>query len=90
MKVCASKDYEKIDKKLGRVYRELLGLLDSIGKKKLRNLQRAWIKYRDSKAEYDADSARGGTMEGLIYIDSKIDTTKKRILEIEKDIKRVK
>lgn len=58
--------YSRWDKELNRVYGELLNKLNDEDKKKLREAQRAWLKFRD--AEFDllwAEALYGGVGDTL-------------------------
>lgn len=83
MKECAAQDYEFADKQLNLVYKQLMTKLDSIGKEKLKISQIAWIKFRDSNAEFYADSFREGTGAGLLFLSSKITSTENRVKELQ-------
>ena len=52
MKVCAGKSYEKADKNLNQVYRQLKPNLDKSQQNKLVNAQRAWIQFRDKCCKF--------------------------------------
>ncbi len=86
MQHCASLEYEVADKKLNTVYNKLRKKLDKTGKQKLKTAQKAWIKYRDTKAVFDADDARGGTMQPLLETSSKTQTTENRAKELESSL----
>ena len=86
MRECASLEYEVADKKLNTVYNKLRKMQDKIGKQKLKTAQKAWIKYRDTKAVFDADDARGGTMQPLLETSSKTQTTENRAKELESSL----
>ncbi len=83
MRYCASLEYEAADKKLNTVYNKLRKKLDKTGKQKLKDAQKAWIKYRDAEAEFDADFVRGGSMQRLFTTSSKTQTTENRAKELE-------
>jgi uncharacterized protein YecT (DUF1311 family) len=90
MRECASLDFEKADKKLNTAYNKLRKMQDKIGKQKLKDAQKAWIKYRDAKAVFDADAFRGGTAEPLLYTSSLTQTTKNRAKELKSDLQMLK
>jgi len=87
MNKCAVQKYNKADKQLNIVYKKLKKLLDKTGKQKLKKAQLAWIKYRDAKAEFDADTMRGGSLAPLIYEESLRNTTLQRIETLKTEIK---
>ena len=87
IKICSNQEFLLEDKELNVVYKEVIKLLDNEGKQKLKNAQKAWIIYRDTKAEFAADFARGGTLAGFLYSKSRIKSTKLRIQELNNILK---
>ena len=62
------KTEEEWDKELNIVYQKMMKIADPITKNKLRNAQRAWIKFRDSEIEnsYYVNNPDGGSM-GVLF-----------------------
>ena len=60
--------YEEWDKELNIVYQKIMKVADAVTKNKLRNAQRAWIKFRDSEVEksYYTNNPNGGSM-GILF-----------------------
>jgi len=85
MKECEGLRFQKADKELNSAYKRLYGKLDNIGRDKLKKAQKSWIALRDADAEFFADSARGGTMEGLIYVGVKATMSEKRAKELNEE-----
>ena len=56
---CAFKEFEKQDSRLNAAYKELMAWESEEQKKKLREAQRAWIKFRDAWSEYLLDPNQG-------------------------------
>ena len=56
------------DKELNIVYQKIMKVADPVTKNKLRNAQRAWIKFRDSEVEksYYTNNPNGGSM-GILF-----------------------
>ena len=56
------------DKELNIVYQKIMKTFNPVTKNKLRNAQRAWIKYRDSEIEnsYYINNPDGGSM-GVLF-----------------------
>jgi uncharacterized protein YecT (DUF1311 family) len=86
LRACASKEFTAADKRLNDVYSKLNKLLDPEGQRKLREAQRAWIKYRDANAEFSGDINRGGSAEILNIIGAKTLMTNQRVKELEEEI----
>ena len=62
------KTEEEWDKELNIVYQKIMKVADPVTKNKLRNAQRAWIKFRDSEIEnsYYINNPDGGSM-GVLF-----------------------
>ncbi len=89
MNECASQDYEYVDKQLNLVYKRLMSKLDSVGKEKLKTAQLAWLKFRDTQAELDADLFRDGTGSTVLFLSSKTSSTQKRVEELQAYLKSI-
>ncbi|PLW75092.1 lysozyme inhibitor LprI family protein [Cohaesibacter celericrescens] len=79
---CAQMDYNIADGDLNYAYQDLRAGADKTGKLKLRDAQRAWIKFRDAECDRQADAVRGGTMAPLIQMSCLADLTAKRAAEL--------
>ena len=86
MQECAAADLKKADDELNAVYDMLLKTLDTEGQRKLIEAQRAWIKFRDSDAEFRADLNRGGTMEHLTRTAAKNEITAQRVKDLKNEL----
>ena len=82
MKEAASQCLERWDNMLNEIYALLRQQLSTSASNDLKNKQVEWIKYRDQKAKNESSEFAGGTMEGLIYLDSLAQTTKERCYEL--------
>ena len=62
------KTEEEWDKELNIVYQKIMKTVNPVTRNKLRNAQRAWIKYRDSEIEnsYYINNPDGGSM-GVLF-----------------------
>jgi uncharacterized protein YecT (DUF1311 family) len=90
----AARIFEKADAELNRVYKQLIDTLEKLSDKKrvtlLRDNQRAWLKYRDTLAQYDAYEMYGGSAYPLLYSGSMASTTKLRTQELKESLKQLK
>jgi uncharacterized protein YecT (DUF1311 family) len=66
MNVCAGKDYKREDATLNKLYKELVAQLEKDRGEKLRQLQVAWIKYRDLQCDFVSSEYDGGSMYPLV------------------------
>ena len=67
---------------LNRVYQKLVAMLDDAEKTQLKNVETAWLKYRDANCEFVADQYKGGTIRPMIYALCMGDVTKNRTTEL--------
>ena len=71
---------------MNAVYGKLLKALDPEGQRRLKESQRAWIKFRDSDTEFRADLNRGVTMEPLARTTTKTELTAQRAKELKSEL----
>jgi len=67
MNDCAGKEYKAADAALNQVYRQLVSMLDDEEKSQLKEVQTAWLKYRDLNCDFVADQYKGGTIRPTIH-----------------------
>lgn len=81
---CADAAYDRWDKELNRVYKELTSKLDEEGKNNLKQSQLAWIKYRD--LEFKNIDMIYKNLQGTMYIpmrvNNRIGIVKNRVIEL--------
>jgi uncharacterized protein YecT (DUF1311 family) len=85
MRRCVSQFYEVWDGLLNLSYKELMSKLDRDGQQKLREAQRAWIKFRDLEmASMDSIySQTQGTMYLVVHAGNVMDITKARAIQLD-------
>ncbi|MEL6459025.1 MAG: lysozyme inhibitor LprI family protein [Cyanobacteria bacterium J06621_15] len=84
MKVCAGQSYEKADKNLNQVYRQLKPKLVRSQQNKLVNAQRAWIQFRDKSCKFEGDFAEGGTLQPVLEMNCLADVTEQRVKDLQR------
>lgn len=84
MRACENTRYDAAQHELNTEYQSLLEHLDSGQKQKLRAAQRAWIRFRDTNAEFQSSLAQGGTLSPLIKIGTLTEMTSARASELKK------
>lgn len=84
---CTNLSYQNADKKLNRVYQQLLSTLESSRKQKLIATQRAWIKFRDTNCEFERSAYEGGSIAPSIYSGCLENTTKLRTQQLQEYLK---
>ena len=72
------------DKELNIVYQKIMKVADPVTKNKLRNAQRAWIKFRDSEVEksYYTNNPNGGSMGVLFSLNTAAKLTEERTIQL--------
>ena len=82
---CISAELEFQDKRLNENYSDYLKDLSPERRKKLLEVQRAWIKYRDLKCGFFYDPDGGGTISGILAGSCVLDMTAERADELKKE-----
>jgi uncharacterized protein YecT (DUF1311 family) len=80
----AIRAYEKADKELNVLYKQVIGKMSEQEKTNLKTAQRKWIKMKESSCTKEAAEYEGGSMYAMIYHDCLAIKTKKRITELKK------
>ena len=78
------KTEEEWDKELNIVYQKIMKVADPVTKNKLKNAQRAWIKFRDSEIEnsYYINNPDGGSMGILFSLNTAAKLTEERAVQL--------
>jgi uncharacterized protein YecT (DUF1311 family) len=87
MRACENARFQKAEQELNAVYKNLMQQLDDVRREKLRLAQRAWLRFREANANFEADAARGGTLAPLIKVTVLADMTEARTAELKKALK---
>ncbi|MGN8250058.1 lysozyme inhibitor LprI family protein [Pseudomonas sp. SMV7] len=83
MNECIKAETQVQDQRLNRVYKQLMGKLDAGQQKRLRDVQRTWLAYRDGNCQFHVQ-ASGGTMAVLEGGTCLMDMTRDRAAELER------
>jgi uncharacterized protein YecT (DUF1311 family) len=86
MRTCENARYQRAEKELKANYAELAKQLDPAGKEKLIAAQTAWVRFRDSNAEFQANIAKGGTLAPVIKMTVLADMTEARTAELKRTL----
>ena len=87
----AAKEYKISDKKLGKVYNELIKLLKPSKERDLLiKAQRNWINFRDAHAKYQESFYVGGSMQPIIYLGTLKELTDTRIKQLQDSLDELK
>ena len=81
---CHEERYEKADKELNKVYGDAMKSLSPSAQQKLKEAQKAWLKYRDTSyalaIELNKDLRSYGN---IVVVDYKATVVEKRVLELK-------
>ena len=86
MNQTAIENFTKADNKLSQVYKELVKKLDQKEKTLLITAQKNWIKFRDSKCEFEKEEYNGGSIQPLIYYTCLAECTNERTKELKNNL----
>ena len=75
----ATSAYEKADVELNKVYKELRETLSEEEQARLKEVQKLWIAFRDKEAEFAASLYEGGSMAGMVKINTTTTATEGRV-----------
>lgn len=84
MRACENARFEVAQRELNSAYQSLLHQLDDAQRLKLRQSQRAWLRFRDTNAAFQAGLVEGGTLAPLIKVASLTEMTNSRTAELKK------
>ena len=84
---CENLRYQRAQQALELVYGDLIKQLDETGKAKLRTVQSAWVRFRRTDSDFEADIAREGTLAPLIRVTVLADMTEARTRELKKSLR---
>ncbi len=84
---CWGRQYHAADATLNQVYRQLIAVLNDEEKAQLKDVESAWLKYRDANCDFVADEYKGGTMRPMAHAVCLTDMTKSRTAELRIQIK---
>jgi len=84
MRTCVNVEHDLADKNLNKTYQDLYNILSTLGRKKLKQTELAWIAFRKTECEFSVYPEEGGTLTPLILENCYLDMTQKRLLKLNK------
>jgi len=88
MRDCSAAEYERQDRALNTVYRDLMARLPDTLKTELRDAQRAWISFRGAECDYRS-LAQDGTLGLLVRDSCWLDMTSERVRRLRSELQTV-
>ena len=83
MNQCAAQALEREDQQLNRVYTQYRAGLSAKDKQALKQVQLAWINFRDLDCKQVASAYEGGSMQPMVHTDCLAQRTRERITHLE-------
>lgn len=83
MRICSSQEAASADKKLNRIYPQLMSKLSGQQKQRMIQAQTAWINFRDATCAYEKGQYEGGTFAPVAYSSCIARLTKQRTQELQ-------
>jgi len=85
MRECGEEALKRWDVELNKYYKLLMGILDKDAKKRLKESQLAWLKFRDLEFKFIEEGyfLDIGSYIGPTKVSNKLDIIKARVLELE-------
>lgn len=80
----ASDYYEVADKKMTKIYKEVMSNLNPEDKKLLLDAQRNWVKYKESHCKSVKNGFKKGSIQTLTYYTCLLEATEERIKQLQK------
>ncbi len=71
--------YDKADAELNKVYKELRETLTEEEQARLKEVQKLWIGFRDKEAEFAASLYEGGSIAGMVKVNTMTTATEARV-----------
>lgn len=82
MNHCAHEEFIKADAALNSVYNRFYKTLAPERQQKLKEAQRAWLKFRDLECDFQGSEAEGGSMQPMVISDCMADVTTTRVKQL--------
>jgi uncharacterized protein YecT (DUF1311 family) len=80
---CSAKELRAADQKLNKLYADLSSKLEPERLAKLKEAERAWIKFRDADCDFQSYLNKGGTIYPVVYNGCLTDNINNRIKQLE-------
>lgn len=83
MNECAAQRFEAARARLELHYGTALGCLNTESAEELRQVQRAWLAYRDAECQWQAAPYEGGSIQPLVFVGCLAELTERRADALE-------
>jgi len=83
MNQCASSDLDRETKKINKTYNDYRAKLNPTQKQQLKEMQLAWIKFKDLACQFEASGVEGGSAHSMVLAGCLTEKTRQRNKELE-------
>ena len=83
MNQCASSDLDRETKKINKTYNDFKAKLNPTQKQQLKEVQLAWIKFKDLACQFEAFGVEGGSAHSMVLAGCLTEMTHQRNKELE-------
>ena len=84
MNLCASAELDRETKKINKTYNNLRAKLNSEQKQQIKEVQLAWIKFKDLACKFEASAVEGGSVYSMVLSECLTAKTRQRHKELER------
>jgi uncharacterized protein YecT (DUF1311 family) len=82
MNTCASLELDRETKKINLTYNQFRSTLNPTQKQKIKEVQLAWIKFKDLACQFEASSLEGGSADAMVLNGCLAEKTRQRHQEL--------
>lgn len=86
IEACVGGDFKRADATLNTVYKQLMAKLGKSGQASLRDVERAWISFRDKHCAFVGSAAQGGSIQATIIGQCQTDLTVDRVAQMAQQL----
>lgn len=83
MNQCASADLDRETKKINKTYNNFRAKLNPTQKQQFKEVQLAWIKFKDLACQFEASGVEGGSAHSMVLAGCLTEKTRQRNKELE-------
>lgn len=83
MNQCASTDLNRETKKINKTYNDFRAKLNPAQKQQFKEVQLAWIKFKDLACQFEASGVEGGSAHSMVLSGCLTEKTRQRNKELE-------
>lgn len=82
MNQCALVQFQQLDKEMNKTYTEYQSRLDRRQKRQIKEVQLAWVKFRDLACKFESSGVEGGSVHPFIFRSCLAEKTRVRLKDL--------